>query len=383
MNIIAKINPLYTDLLSLGYEKLLSDPGFNRVTNALNLTELFADSHNEAMEAKRKDPYAIFLSDNETEKEILGLLLNKMFDKPLPEFAESLTSLLEATIPQLPYVSNVDSIKKDLASLNIGYSFQDRIHHTWQIADCDYNKKATYLYNLVRTRARNSTTVNEKHYQLLRVDIIKHHKLKNLVPGYINEHVYLDGFWQFIKGQGGYREREAFIDETFEPLLEAAKSILNVAQENLFVENIPHVDLAFINEDWRKALNRLKEDPAAAITSARSLVETVCKYILDALMVTYDEGADLPSLYRLTAKQLQLSPEAHTEAIFKQILTGCFNIVTGLGSLRNKHSDAHGKRITNVKPSARHAELAVNISGAVCSFLLQTYEFRQSAQVTK
>jgi hypothetical protein len=103
----------------------------------------------------------------------------------------------------------------------------------------------------------------------------------------------------------------------------------------------------------------------------------VCKYILDASHVEFDDSIDLIKLYTLTAKQLNLSPETHTEPIFKQILSGCFSIVGGLSGLRNKHSDAHGKKITNIKPSARHAELAVNIAGATCSFLLQTFEFRQ------
>ena len=66
----------------------------------------------------------------------------------------------------------------------------------------------------------------------------------------------------------------------------------------------------------------------------------VCKHILDAAGVTYDDSADLPKLYALTAKQLNLSPSQHTEQLFKQILGGCQTIVEGLGAMRNRHSDA-------------------------------------------
>ncbi|AYL95273.1 abortive infection family protein [Mucilaginibacter celer] len=380
MNILAVLNPLYKDLLAIGFEGLMSNSDFTRMTNTLDLTDIYAEAFNEAQKVKEDDPFSWLPGVSETEKEILGLFLNKLFCKPLPEFSELLVCLLEATIPLLNYVPDISGIVKDLASMGIGNSFQERITSSWQQHAGDYSKKTTYFYHLVRIRARNNS-VNEQHYHLLRKDIMKHHLLHELVPDYISENPHMDGFWQFIKGQGGYREREAFIDATFEPLLTASQQILNVTQEHLFTKANPHVDMAFINQDWRKALNRLKDDPAAAITSARSLVETVCKYILDKSLVEYDDGMDLPNLYRLTAKQLNLSPEAHTEPIFRQILSGCVSIVTGLGSLRNKHSDAHGKRITNVKPSARHAELAVNISGSVCSFLLQTYEFRREENI--
>src|ERR1035437_6368529 len=48
---------------------------------------------------------------------------------------------------------------------------------------------------------------------------------------------------------------------------------------------------------------------------------------------TYDDSADLPKLYTLTAKQLNLSPSQHTEQLFRQILGGCQTVVEGLGAL--------------------------------------------------
>jgi len=130
----------------------------------------------------------------------------------------------------------------------------------------------------------------------------------------------------------------------------------------------------YIHFEWDKALKRRAEDPEAAITSARTLVETVCKYILDSLKIEYEDSLELPKLYKLTAQQLNLAPEQHHEAIFKQILGGCQTVIEGLGALRNKLSDAHGKSITQVKPSSRHAELAVNLAGSMSVFLLETFK---------
>ena len=92
--------------------------------------------------------------------------------------------------------------------------------------------------------------------------------------------------------------------------------------------------------------------------------------------MTYDDGADLPKLYKQTAETLKLAPSQHTEAVFKQILGGCTAVVEGLGSLRNRLSDAHGKGRVGAKPAPRHAELAVNLSGALATYLLATWEAR-------
>jgi hypothetical protein len=86
----------------------------------------------------------------------------------------------------------------------------------------------------------------------------------------------------------------------------------------------------------------------------------------------------LSELYKKTSQELNLSPSQHTEEIFKQILGGCSGIINGLGSLRNKLGDAHGKGRINIKPAPRHAELAVNLSGTMALFLLETFKAKKS-----
>jgi hypothetical protein len=72
--------------------------------------------------------------------------------------------------------------------------------------------------------------------------------------------------------------------------------------------------------------------------------------------------------------RLNLSPAQHTEQIFKQILGGCKSVVEGLGAMRNKISDAHGKGKKSIKPASRHAELAVNLAGSMATYLVSTWE---------
>jgi hypothetical protein len=133
-----------------------------------------------------------------------------------------------------------------------------------------------------------------------------------------------------------------------------------------------------VHDAWVKALNRKTSDPEGAITAARTLLESVCKSILDAAAISYDDTADLPKLYNLTAQQLGLAPSQHTEEVFRQILGGCFSVVNGLATVRNRLSDAHGKGKRPARAGARHAELAVNLAGTVATFLVATWASRQT-----
>ena len=129
---------------------------------------------------------------------------------------------------------------------------------------------------------------------------------------------------------------------------------------------------------WQRALDRRISDPEGAITAARSLLETVCKHILDDLSVHYDDSGDLPKLYRLTSEALTIAPSQHTEQVFKQILGGCTSVMEGLAVLRNRLGDAHGGGRARIKPAPRHAQLAVNLAGAMTSFLVATWEVRKN-----
>ena len=119
----------------------------------------------------------------------------------------------------------------------------------------------------------------------------------------------------------------------------------------------------------------VRQDPEGAITAARTLLETVCKHILDEKGIEYKGNkVDLPELYHLVSIELSLSPNLYTEDVFKQILGGCSVIVNGLSTLRNRLGDAHGQGKKSARPAARHAELAVNLAGSVALFLVDTWE---------
>jgi hypothetical protein len=168
------------------------------------------------------------------------------------------------------------------------------------------------------------------------------------------------------------------VREAFAPLILKLESQVSTPLASTVQLSLQKLDADHITQLWERALARKSADPDGAITAARTLIESVCKGILDDLGASYDAEGDLPKLYKSTAEQLNLSPSQHTEKVFKQILGGCQSVVEGLGALRNKLGDAHGQGIRAVKPAHRHAELAVNLAGAVALFLVETWEYNKS-----
>ena len=186
-------------------------------------------------------------------------------------------------------------------------------------------------------------------------------------------------FWSFIKARfAHYAERRTFIWNEFSPLIDELEENNHAPTDEHVSDVLSEFDADNVHAVWQKAFDRRRDDPEGAITSARTLLETVCKHILDQASVQYADDADLPKLYKTAAAQLNLvAPSQHSEEVFRQILGGCTVVVEGSGALRNKLSDSHGKGLKRVKPDIRHAELAVNLAGSMATFLIEPWEHRK------
>jgi len=243
-----------------------------------------------------------------------------------------------------------------------------------EFIETDFDK-AEYLQSMLLARSTGGDA-NESHYIQLRHELMSNPNYADLLPRWVKTNRNLDQYWQFIKNKfPSYAERRSFLYEELNPILEYLESKQTLPAAKTIDEVLSKFDSDGIHFAWQKALERKAQDPAGAITISRSILESVCKHILHGLNVEFNEtNIELSELYKLTAKELNLSPDQHSEKIFKQILGGCSGIVNGLGSLRNKHGDAHGPGPATIKPKPRHAELSVNLAGTMAIFLIQTYD---------
>jgi Abortive infection C-terminus len=178
----------------------------------------------------------------------------------------------------------------------------------------------------------------------------------------------------FKRVSSTYQGRREYLWKEFAPLLDALEPGKGAPGDDRVEAVLAVLSSASVHSAWQTALERRASDPDGAITSARTLLETVCKHILDDLGLVYDPSADLPGLYKQTAEALNLAPSQQTEPILRRVLGGCTSVVEGIGAMRNKLGDAHGKGQGDGVPEARHAELAVNLAGAAATFLVQSWE---------
>lgn len=229
---------------------------------------------------------------------------------------------------------------------------------------------------LIKACHGQSGPADDDAYTALRRLMMRDPVLKPLLPDFVRTCRDLTHFWPYIKGVSPqWGPRRQHVQDALTPLFDHAERGGALA-DDVISEALQRFDPEGVRAAWDKALSRRYSDPEGAITAARTLLETVCKHVLDERKTLYAQNADLPALYKATAETLHLAPSQHTEDAFRRILGGATSVVEGLGSLRNKIGDAHGQGKRPVRPSARHAQLAVNMAGAAATFIVETYEDR-------
>ena len=184
---------------------------------------------------------------------------------------------------------------------------------------------------------------DETTYRRYRSQLLARHDVRHLVPRFVKKCRGLAQFWGWIKEEKPtYAERRLLIWEGFSPLIEHLEHGNRAPSEEAISVTLAFLDADGVNRMWRTALDRRVHDPEGAITLARSLLEAVCKHVLDGLDIQYDAHTDLPKLWSLASKQLKLAPSQHQEEVFRAILGNCQAVVGNLAAVRNKLGDAHG-----------------------------------------
>lgn len=228
---------------------------------------------------------------------------------------------------------------------------------------------------LIASATGGGATDDDLIYQTLRRDFMSDPNVRDRLPAFVRTHRDLGAFWPYIKHEAGtYAERRQIISVAFTPLLDELEGMWRMPADAANSTVLLSFDAEGVHAVWTKALDRRSSDAEGAITVARTLLETVCKRVLDDRDIPYEDKNDLPALYVAVAKALSLAPNQHAEDAIKAILGGAMNVVNGIGTLRNKLSDAHGRGgKLPVRPSPRHASLAVNMAGAVGVFIVETH----------
>jgi hypothetical protein len=143
-------------------------------------------------------------------------------------------------------------------------------------------------------------------------------------------------------------------------------------------KELDRVSFEYIQEQIRKCNSKIADkDFDGAITNARTLIESICLFILESkTKQKHGYDGNLIKLYKSVATLLNMSPGDYEDDNLKQILSGVFSIVNGVSGLRNTFSDSHGIAPSKktYKIDERHAILTVNLAKTITEYLFLSYE---------
>ena len=135
------------------------------------------------------------------------------------------------------------------------------------------------IKNILMARATGERA-DESKYQRLRKRLTTNALVKNKLPRFVRTCGSLGEFWTIIQNQSRtYANRRRYIAEQFEEVLTFLEQQIAASGEEPISGMLTVVDAPRVAAAWQAALEKQASDPTEAITSARKLVETVCKHI--------------------------------------------------------------------------------------------------------
>jgi len=217
-----------------------------------------------------------------------------------------------------------------------------------------------------------------RDYQVLRSELVSNPAIQPFLPRFIKTCDDIDTFWEFIRFEFRYHnDRREYIEKEFARVREKLEHSSTESSDEEFAEVLEEFDMEKVQQARHRALERRKESPEEAITAARVMLESVCRHILHDVGEEHTEKLDLPGLYELTAMQLSLHPSGHTEPTLRQLLAGGQGVADSLDSICRRFVD--GETDEPIQPTPHHAELAVNLAGAIATFLVRTWQVRNES----
>lgn len=151
--------------------------------------------------------------------------------------------------------------------------------------------------------------------------------------------------------------------------MQHAKGVANVLNAGWMAKEILRIEAS------------IDTHPEAAIGSAKDLVESCCKTIMDNVGKPVPTGTNLPKLVKMTLAELKLTPaniqnSAKAAEEVKKVLGSLASITNGVAALRNLYGTGHGRAGSYQGLGPRHAKLVVISAIAFVTFVTETYQAR-------
>lgn len=236
------------------------------------------------------------------------------------------------------------------------------------------NRKAKLLYNLLIDIAGNSNTPHElscKNYIELRNSFINNKYL----PEDLYTNINLNQYHSFLKNKyKSYKERKDHVSTTFQKFLKSFENDALLNPTKHFDNYL--IDSNYIFEEIDKAINKYNNDDLdGALTTSRTILENVCKFILRNENQNFKHSISFPELSNLVIKYLNIGNIKISEnnEFSEKINQNFSSILIGISNLRNYLGDAHGSSQDKINLKKYEVRLVVDIAGSMALFLYEYY----------
>jgi len=141
------------------------------------------------------------------------------------------------------------------------------------------------------------------------------------------------------------------------------------------------LNLSSVTRDFERALTTAENDPEDALTSACSVVESVCKCLLESLGEPMPNKQDIAHLVQTVQGKLNLAANRKDiDDDVRHILGGLTTVAMGIGALRTHGGDAHGRGKAVTRVDTRIAKLAIHAASTLSIFFLETWERQRKVE---
>lgn len=188
------------------------------------------------------------------------------------------------------------------------------------------------------------------------------------LAGLFNKHLLVDGF-----------SIEATTHISGRPVFSGRKGVASPLSTTEARQILSRVDETYVARQVTRMEAAIPDDPDLAIGTAKELVETVCKTVLDAHSIPHASDVKLHTLVKDALAVLHLVPDAIPQkeegaSAMRSVLGSLSAITSGISQLRRDYGTGHGKAAGSRGLDTRHARLAVAAAVAFGVFVIETHK---------
>ena len=142
------------------------------------------------------------------------------------------------------------------------------------------------------------------------------------------------------------------------------------------------IDREYVKELSKRAMDDVENDRLdSALTEARTLLEEVFCYVIEARDVSPSDKGDINKLYGQVADLYNMHASKDMDKRVNTLISGLNKVIGSIAEMRNKNSDAHGVGERRVAIRDYHARLAVNSAATVADFILSVFDAAVGTQL--